>query len=86
MSKKVAVSKIIIEIGGEPKELTLEQAKELQGALNDLFGKTSTVFIPGAPIYIERPHNPYVYPRWGEVHWSANNGGALTYSASNSSN
>lgn len=93
MSKKVAVSKIVIEIGGEAKELTLEQAKELQSALNELFGKT--IIVPSQPIIVDRYfERPRRYFRDWEVTWTTNGtynnsganleSGVLTLCASNS--
>jgi hypothetical protein len=50
------ISKIIISIGGDDKTLTLDEARELRNALNDLLG---TPWTSPAQI-IER----IVYPSW----------------------
>ena len=44
MSKKVKISKLVLEIGGKKIELSMKQAKELQEVLNDSFGDTEIVF------------------------------------------
>jgi len=44
VSKKVKISKLVLEIGGKKIELSMKQAKELQEVLNDSFGDTEVVF------------------------------------------
>lgn len=86
MSEKVEVSKIVVKMGKKEVELSLAEAKELQELLNDTFGKKETVYIPGSPIYIERPYiRPYPY--WTVTYGNSSqptSGGALTYSLSSS--
>jgi hypothetical protein len=57
MTKKVdavRIEKIVIDISGDKKEMSLESAKELQKILNDLFGvDKETTYVP---------YYPYVYP------------------------
>jgi hypothetical protein len=60
----VKVEKIVIKIGDDEQELTVEAAKELQKILNDLFGNKENVYVyPSSPIYIPYPYviHPY-YP------------------------
>ena len=86
MSEKVSVSKIVVKMGKKEVELTLEEAKELQELLNDTFGKKETVYIPGSPIYIERPYH-WTYPRWEVTYGNTSkfqSDGTLTYSLSSS--
>ena len=55
MSKQVKISKLCLEIGGKKIELTMKQAKELKGVLNDTFGESEVVFR-------DRWHYPNTYP------------------------
>ena len=83
---EVSISKINIKIGKKEVELTPDEAKELQEILNETFGKKETVYIPGSPIYIERPYiRPYPY--WTVTYGNTSqptSGGTLTYSLSSS--
>ncbi len=82
MSERVEVSKIVVRMGKKEFELSLAEAKELQELLNDTFGKKETVYIPGSPIYIERPYiQPYPYwtVTYGDT-FQLTSGGTLTYS------
>ena len=61
MKTKVEVKKIEINIGKQKIELTLDEARELRDLLNDTFGEQKTIYVPGAPVIIERPYYPYRY-------------------------
>ena len=43
MSKKVKISKVEIEMGSETVKLTIDEAKRLKAALEELFGETVKV-------------------------------------------
>lgn len=73
MSEKVRVEKINIVIGDITVALELEDAKELQKLLNDLFGAfegDKTIYVPSpypvypCPVY-PYPEPYYPYERWG---------------------
>lgn len=63
--KKIGISKIVIQIGDKETALTVEQAKELQAALNAVLGEK----------IIERE----VYPRWWYVDGSKTYPPYVTY-------
>jgi hypothetical protein len=66
MSAKV--SKIIISIGGDDKTLTLDEARELRNALNDLLGTPSS-----SPVQIiDRVIFPRPWPRHYGPYWTVN--------------
>jgi hypothetical protein len=89
MNDKIKVSKIVLKVGDKTVELTLEQAKEMQQILSDLF--KDTPLTSPAPIYIDRPvYIPYrdnttpAYPFWQPQFWCGNiesrsDGSVLTY-------
>ena len=54
----VKVEKIVIKIGDKENEYTLEEAKNLQKLLNDLFGTKEVFSVPSVWVY----PNTYVYP------------------------
>jgi hypothetical protein len=57
---KTPIKKIVLDLGGKEIELTLEQAKTLFGALEELVGPKATF----SPIYIERPNRWWwIYPQ-----------------------
>jgi hypothetical protein len=61
---KVKINNIEVQIGDVKHKLTLEQAKDLQNILNQLFAK-EVKYVPYQPIYIERWWGnswPYVAP------------------------
>ena len=56
---------------GKKIGLTIEEAKDLKEQLNGLFGKTETVFVPSAPIIIERDRYPWpYYPAYPTPIWT----------------
>jgi hypothetical protein len=55
--KKIGVSKVVIQMGDKEATLTVEQAKELQAALNALLGEKVVERV------IEKRDNWYTYPR-----------------------
>lgn len=57
--KKIGVSKITIQMGDKEATLTVEQARELQTALNALLGEKVIERVVEGHIY-----SPYIYPRW----------------------
>lgn len=63
---KKLIKKVVIELSGKDVELTLDQAKELQAALNELFGEKTR------DIYIPKPHpvpEPYPVIPWRRPYW-----------------
>jgi hypothetical protein len=66
VSNKLKLTKIELTTkDGKKVELSLDEAKDLHDQLHELFGQ-KTVFVPGAPVIIERdrywrPYQPY----WG---------------------
>ena len=78
--RKTAIKKVVIEIDGKDVELTMEQARELKTALDELFGeKVREVRIPEPyPVY---PRRPYVWP-WREPVWVCASGTKATLSDS----
>lgn len=91
MSKKIEIKKIVIQIGDKEAELTIEQARDLKDALAELLGNKETVYVPSAPIIIERPYcPPWQWPNWN-ITWDATStyapddkivSGIVTYSLS----
>ena len=64
MSNKLKLTKLELQTkDGQKVELTLDEAKELHAQLHELFGD-KTVYIPGAPVIIERDRWPRPY--WGD--------------------
>lgn len=60
---EVSIKKVVVKIGDKEISLSLDEAKELQDILNRTFGTEKTVFVPSAPVIIERPWYP-TYPHW----------------------
>ena len=76
---KTPIKKVVIELNGTDIELTTTQARELQSALNELFGeKVREVRIP--EIYPVYPR-PYRWP-WREPFWKCSGGTYATLSDS----
>ena len=63
MSDKIEISKVVFKIGDKTIDLTLDEAKKLQGLLNSNFGQLVTTFPFCNPIPV--PYYPEPY-RWGE--------------------
>jgi hypothetical protein len=86
MTKKIEVKKVVIQLGDKEAELTIEQARQLKDALNELLGSKETVYVSPSPIIIERPYtypySPYWSITWQTVSGSAADGqsGTVTYS------
>lgn len=72
MSKKLKVTKIILESGNKKVELSLNEAKDLYDQLNELFGSKET-YIPPQPIIIEPDR--WRYP-WQDRTWCSTTGKA----------
>lgn len=72
---KTAIKKMVIELNGKDIELTMEQARELHAALNELFEEKERV-VP-YPVY----RRPYVWP-WREPYWLYSSGAKATLSDS----
>jgi hypothetical protein len=66
---KTAITKIVVKMGDREQTLTVEQARELQEALNTLFGGPKEIVktIP-YPVY-QRPFWPYREPYY--ITWTA---------------
>jgi hypothetical protein len=63
---EVKVEKISIKIGDKEQEYTLEEAKELQKLLNELFGNKETIYISVPAWQVDKviyrePTYPYPY-------------------------
>lgn len=65
-AKEIAIDSLSIKIGGREISLTIEEAKKLKTALEDLFGKDIIKIVEHQWHYNSQPLVPY-YPRWGEV-------------------
>ena len=74
MSRKLKLTKLELQTNdGKKIELTLDEAKDLHDQLHELFGD-KTVYVPGAPVIIERD-------RWlPRPHW---NGWRITCDTNN---
>lgn len=59
MGNKVAVSKVILEVGGKKIELSLQEAQELKMVLIDTFPEKEIQYMPPTPIYVEQWRRPY---------------------------
>lgn len=62
---KIEISKVEIKIAGEVLKLTLQQARELKGILNDTFPEPSINI--SYPVYVRPYTQPYIsplYPSW----------------------
>jgi len=62
MSKGI-IKEIILDLGDKEIKLTVDQAKKLTMALDEMFGDKTVYFYPRAPIIIERhlPSTPYYW-------------------------
>ncbi len=62
--KKAEIKTLVLDLGSKEIELTVEQAKKLHKALEEMFGE-KTVTIKEYPVYIEsqRPYWGYPYQR-----------------------
>jgi hypothetical protein len=78
MSKKIEVKKIVIQLGDKEAELTIEQARELKDALNELLGLKETVYLSPSPIVVDRPYTRPYSPYWSVTY--GNTGDSVTYS------
>ena len=91
MSEQVKIAKINIKIAGQELELTLEQARELRGILNELWPEPvkELVYPPvtwpsNPPILINKPPqtDPWKtwpsYPTWSQPTVTYNAAGAAT--------
>ena len=73
MNKKTEIKKIVLGIDGKEIALTPDQAKKLQGLLNEMYGNPNTpVYVPTpmpSPIIIERSRPYWIndgYTWWSE--------------------
>lgn len=65
MTKKLKLTKIELETkDGEKVTLSLDEARELHGQLDELFGSK---YVPTAPIIIERDRYPWPQPYYQPV-------------------
>lgn len=78
--KKTTVKKLTIELGGQDVELTMEQARELKSALDELFGERvhEVRIAEPYPVY---PRHPYRWP-WYQPSWICSSGSKVTLSDS----
>lgn len=59
---KIEVKTISLDVNDKKIELSLKEALELKKILNDTFPEKETVYLPSAPIIIDRweyPQRPY---------------------------
>ena len=88
MSNKLKITKIELTTkDGNKVELSLDEAKDLHGQLDELFGQKSATYIPYSPIIIDRTDRPWwqqYNPVWGDgtVYCSSNSGLSVGYSGS----
>ena len=79
MANKAEIKTIILSLGNKDVELTTEQAKQLHGLLDELFGR-ATVSVPCPyPVYIRGERWWWDYP---SPTWSGSGSGTVTYSES----
>lgn len=83
--RKTIVKKMVIELNGKDVELTMEQARELQVALNELFGEKVREVIRPQPYPVPEPYpvpspwrRPYHWP-WIEPVWIGRGGTRFQY-------
>ena len=77
------IKKIVLDINGKEIELSLDEAKELQELLGDLFGEQKYI---SYPVYIQPTHQP-IYPLTPWRQWETGytvptitSGATVTYS------
>ena len=90
--KKAEIKKIVLNLGGKEVGLTLEQAKELHGVLDKIFGKTVPICpsypYPSVPVSSYYPiiwYQQLPYWHWEDSRsWQAPCGdiGSITYANS----
>ena len=62
--REVSIKEVVIKIGDKKIALSLDEARELKDVLDrTLSGGEKTIFVPTAPVIIERPWYPN-YPHW----------------------
>ena len=62
--REVSIKNVVIKIGDNEIALSLDEARELKDVLDrTLSGGEKTIFVPSAPVIIERPWYPS-YPHW----------------------
>ena len=82
MASKAKIEKLVLDLNGKEVALTIEQAKQLFSALDELFGKKETV--------VKHNHDYHLrqYPwTWSQVtpSWTSQGGTNIKYQASDSS-
>lgn len=88
MSNKLKITKIELTTkDGKKVELSLDEAKDLYGQLDELFGVKSAPYTPYSPIIIDRTVRPYweLYrPVWKReaIYCSSKSGLSVSYSCS----
>lgn len=81
MKNKTTIKKMVIELNGKDVELTMDQARELQVALNELFEEKIREVIKPQPYPVPEPYpvypqpwrRPYRWP-WNEPIWISRSG------------
>ena len=67
MKDKAKIKKIVLDIGGNEIKLSLEQAKQLNTVLGDLFNERPVYYTYPTPFIVERSY-PFIversYPYW----------------------
>ena len=71
-NRKVEITSLKLKMGKTEATLTIEEAKKLKKALEDIFGKETITVYPAYPIIIERERPYWTYPH--EQPWCGNNG------------
>jgi len=82
MEKEIKVTKLTIELGNKTIELSVEDARKLHDALNDIFQKEVNQYIPYSPSYPIYPTQPFI--TWCDTKTYGNkivcNDNTITYS------
>ncbi len=73
MSKEIEISKVVLKIGDSSIELPIEEARQLQRALADLFGLPDQTKI--VHVYEHEYRYPYPWRVWGTWTWNTNKNG-----------
>lgn len=65
-SDTIAITSVKIEIAGTTLNLTIEQARQLKDILAQAFPEQKIVYVPTAPVIIERER----WPDWNRPFWA----------------
>lgn len=62
--KKTVIKRMVIELDGKDVELTMDQARELQAALNELFGEKVREIVKPMPYPVPEPYPVTPFIPW----------------------